>query len=101
MEEVLSIVRSWNEYTQMTVFITLGCAAMLTLFLIVWVVLRTLRIILRGYNVNKIYLPSNVYEIPDCNHNESLTGKCLKGLNGCRTVGECDRVVIEHNQKFE
>lgn len=81
MNWLIQIVSSWSSSEHLALAIT----AIVSLFLLAALFLRTVRIILRGYPP-----PKAVRE--DCPSTDNFTGGCLL-VGGCRTRDECDRMI--------
>lgn len=81
--DFIAAFNNWSEETQLIFCLVVLGILSFTLVLMWVTLLRTLRIVLRGYP------PSPVQE---CNNDYNLTGNCLKP-GGCKTQEECSTTV--------
>lgn len=78
------VVSNWDVSTQVWTLV----AAMFFTTVIAVKLLDTIKIILRGY-------PSECEEAQDCDHDDNITGGCLK-IGGCKTTQECNATIEKH-----
>ena len=83
---MLEIVKAWEQHHQVTfAVVTVVTAGVVCLF-VGCSLSYTLRVIFRGYQ-------PQVPDRPECNHDDNLTGQCLKPAGCCKTRDECDNLV--------
>ncbi len=97
MDWIIEIVQKWDTQTQATVFVASLSSLLLAVVLICALTLRAVRLVLRGYPpvTQKPPAPPYTPSPQDCQHDENLTGKCLKA-GGCGTSYECVATVEKH-----
>lgn len=86
--DLVKVFTNWDVLTQATAVVVLGIVCCVTVYHIVETIVYNIRIILRGYS-NK---PEKGTAQLECNHDNNLTGLCLK-VPHCKTVNECDKTV--------
>ena len=78
---LIEMIKTWNENNQTFFFSLVFILSTALIILILGSLLKTVRILFRGYPPP---------EQPPCDHDENLTGVCLK-KGGCKTQEECNK----------
>lgn len=99
MEPLFEMMRAWDPETQAWFLIgAITIVGALAVFFncYVW---HTVQIIIRGYPSDKKAEQQIAAEdSTNCEHEDNLTGKCLKSKPGCLTKSECDEAIERHNE---
>lgn len=98
MNEFIDIFDKWSEKTQLIAFSISSFLVLFFLYLVFRLLVRSVCIIFRGYPIFSGATCRYQYpKIQTCEHDDNVTGKCLKS-GGCRTTGECEITVNAINK---